>query len=205
MNFWQSVAAALEAMSPWELVAVMLAIAYLILAIRQNIWCWACALLSTAIYYFLFGRAMLKAEAALQIFYMLMAVYGWYEWRFHPGNADRLPVVTWRYRTHLAAACGVLVCSLGAGWYLAEHTDAALPYLDAFTTTAAVLATFMVARKVLENWIYWFVIDAVSIYLYLSRDLHLTALLFAGYLLLIPIGFRAWLADLNKSRASAIT
>ena len=197
MTFWQSVADALRAMSPWEVVAVMLAIAYLVLAIRQNIWCWACAAVSTAIYFFLFGAAMLKAEAALQIFYLLMAGYGWYEWRFHPGRQDRLPVTTWRPHRHLLVL-GIVAGATGAfGWYLSYYTQAALPYLDAFTSSAAVVATYMVARKVLENWVYWFVIDAVSIYLYLSRDLHLTAVLFFGYLILIPIGFNSWLRDLR--------
>ncbi len=199
MSFWQSVVAAVTAMSPWEVLAVALAIAYLVLAIQQNIWCWACALVSTAIYYFLFGQAMLKAEAGLQIFYMAMAVYGWYEWQFHPGKTDRLPVVTWRISIHVAAVAAIAICTLGLGWYLSHHTQAALPYLDAFTSTGAVLATYMVARKVLENWVYWFVIDAVSIYLYVSRDLHLTALLFTGYLVLIPFGYRAWRADMDSS------
>lgn len=199
MPFWQSVVAALHAMSPWEAVAVVLAVAYLVLAIRQNIWCWACAAASTAIYFFLFGAALLKAEAALQIFYLLMAGYGWYEWRIHPGRRDRLPVTTWPVWKHVLVVVAVMVATAAFGWYLSNHTQAALPYFDAFTSSAAVIATYMVARKVLENWVYWFVIDAVSIYLYLSRDLHLTALLFVGYLILIPIGFNSWLRDLRAS------
>lgn len=76
-----------------------------------------------------------------------------------------------------------------------SHTDAAFPYVDSFTTVAAVVTTYMVARKILENWGYWFVIDGISVYLYISRELYLTALLFVFYLVLIVIGFRAWWRD----------
>ena len=76
-----------------------------------------------------------------------------------------------------------------------SHTDAAFPYADSFTTVAAIVTTYMVARKVLENWVYWFVIDSVSVYLYASRGLYLTTLLFLSYLVLIVIGFRTWLRE----------
>ena len=76
-----------------------------------------------------------------------------------------------------------------------SHTNAAFPYADSFTTVAAIVTTFMVARKVLENWGYWFVIDSISVYLYAARELYLTALLFVLYLILIVIGFRSWYRD----------
>ena len=81
--------------------------------------------------------------------------------------------------------------------------DAALPWLDSFTTVAAVVATWMVARKIFENWLYWFVIDSVSIYLYLSRDLPLTAILFAGYLVMIVIGSLRWWRTYQQQPAFA--
>jgi nicotinamide mononucleotide transporter len=76
-----------------------------------------------------------------------------------------------------------------------SRTDAAFPYFDSFTTVAAIVTTYMVARKVLENWLYWFVIDSISVYLYLARGLTLTALLFVLYLVLIVIGWRRWWLD----------
>jgi nicotinamide mononucleotide transporter len=184
--------AALE-MSPWEVIAVVLAIAYLLLAVRQSLWCWGAALVSTAIYFGLFLRAGLYMESVLQVFYIAMAVYGWYRWRFGGvGAEDSLPVTTWRWNVHAIAIAGTIGCATVTGWALARFTAAQLPYLDSFTTWASIVTTWMVARKILENWIYWFVIDSVSIYLYVSRSLHLTAVLFAVYLVIIVFGYRDW-------------
>ena len=84
---------------------------------------------------------------------------------------------------------------------MTRYSDAALPYLDSFTTWGAVVTTFMVARKVLENWLYWFVIDVVSIFMFLQRDLYFTAALFAGYLVMIVIGYRSWRASMAEGGA----
>ena len=79
-----------------------------------------------------------------------------------------------------------------SGYLLSENTEAALPYVDAFTTWYAVVTTYMVTKKILENWVYWFVIDSVSVYLYYSRGLYLTALLFIAYLVIIVFGYLKW-------------
>lgn len=197
-----SLTAIAAVMTPWEAVAVVLAVAYLFLAIEQNIWCWASAFASTSIYLVLMYRAHLYMESALQVFYLGMAVYGWYEWRHGPGASHALPVSRWSPVRHAGAICGVLSATLVSGWLLQQFSSAALPYFDSFTTWGAMIATFMVARKILENWLYWFVIDSVSIGLYISRDLYLTALLFAGYLVLIVIGYRSWRRDMREQQPS---
>ncbi len=181
----------------WELLAVLLAIAYLVLAIKQNIWCWAAAAVSTLIYLFIMYRASLYMESALQVFYLAMAAYGWFQWRKHSDSKDDLRVSTWPVRYHLIAIAGVLLLVAISGNLLTVHSNAALPYVDSFTTWGAVVATFMVTRKILENWVYWFVIDAVSVGLYTSRGLFLTALLFTAYLVMIVIGYRSWRASMR--------
>jgi nicotinamide mononucleotide transporter len=175
-----------------ELLAVALAVLYLLLAIRQNIWCWAAAAVSTGLYLFIMYHARLYMESALQVFYLAMAAYGWYQWR--RGGADHagVRVTTWPWRAHLLAACVVFALVFASGFLLERYSDAALPFADAFTTWAAVVATWMVARKILENWIYWFVIDSVSVYLYLSRELYFTSALFVAYLVMIVFGYRSW-------------
>ena len=178
-----------------EVAAVLFAIAYLLLAIRQIVWCWPAALVSVALSLVLFYDAKLYMEAALQVFYFGMGVYGWHQWIRGGSSGERVAVKWWSWRAHANAIAMIVVISLGFGAVLSRMTDAALPYADSFTTVAAVVTTYMVARKVIENWIYWFVIDAVSIYLYLARGLPLYAFLFVFYLLLIVVGFRAWLAD----------
>lgn len=200
--FADAVRAAAASMSGWEVAAVVLAIAYLLLAVRQSLWCWGAALVSTAIYLALFLRAGLYMESALQLFYIAMAVYGWARWRTGGPGHDTLPVSTWPLRAHVVSIVSIVALSAATGWALAEFTAARLPYLDSFTTWASMLTTWMVARKILENWIYWFVIDGVSIYLYVSRSLHLTALLFALYLVIIVFGYRDWLRDWRAQHAA---
>lgn len=183
-------------MIAWELVAVVLAVTYLVLAIRQNIWCWAAAAVSTLIYLFIMFEAQLYMESVLQLFYLAMAAYGWHQWRRHGRQREVLQVSTWPLRYHVFAVGTVLTLVFVSGHLLTEYSDAALPHLDSFTTWGAIVATYMVARKILENWVYWFVIDAVSVGMYLNRGLFLTALLFVGYLVLIVVGYRSWRASM---------
>lgn len=172
------------------MIAVAAAVLYLLLAIRQNIACWLFALLSTAIYVYLFAAARLYMEAVLNAFYFAMAIYGWFSWR-HGGDND-LRVSSRSIVFHSAAiACIVLVAATN-GWLLQRFTDAVFPYVDSLTTWAAIFATWLVARKLLENWWYWLIIDVASIAIYWSRGLELTALLFAVYVIMIPFGYLSW-------------
>jgi nicotinamide mononucleotide transporter len=180
------------ALSAAEIIAVVLAIGYLVLAIRQNIWCWFCAAGSTAIYVYLFFAARLYMESLLNAFYFLMALYGWSVWRAGGRRMPALPVSVWPLPLHGLALLVIVVSAGLSGYLLQRFTEAALPYIDSLTTFAAVWATFLVARKVLENWWYWLLIDAASVVIYWSRDLQLTALLFVIYLFMIPFGLISW-------------
>jgi nicotinamide mononucleotide transporter len=182
----------LRALSPAEVIAVLAAVAYLVLAIRQNILCWLFALVSTAIYIALFIDARLYMESLLNGFYFVMALYGWYFWHSGGERESSVPVTRWRMPVHAAAVAVIVVVSLLCGVMLDRYSDAAYPYVDSLTTFSAIWATFLVARKVLENWWYWLVIDAVSVFLYWARDLQLTSVLFVAYLALIPFGLIAW-------------
>ncbi|MCC5861844.1 MAG: nicotinamide mononucleotide transporter [Gammaproteobacteria bacterium] len=199
----EALAGWLAATSLWEVAGVVLAIAYLLLAVRQSLWCWYAALGSTLIYLFVFADARLYMESALQLFYMAMAVYGWVQWRHGGPRGTGRQVGLWPAWAHGTAIACVLVLAWLSGWLLTRYTAAELPYVDAFTTWASLVATWMVARKLLENWVYWFVIDAVNIYLYLSRELYLTALLFVAYLVIIVFGFLAWRRDWRREAAAA--
>jgi nicotinamide mononucleotide transporter len=179
-------------LSPAEMIGVLLAIAYLLLAIRQNIWCWLCAALSTAIYVYLFIVAKLYMEAVLNAFYFVMALYGWYLWRPGGVRSTDLPVSVWRPRIHVVAVMAIVLAAAGSGFLLQQFTDAALPFIDSLTTFAAIWATFLVARRILENWWYWLAIDAASVVIYWSRDLQLTSLLFVLYVVLVPVGWISW-------------
>lgn len=185
----------------WEILAVVLAVLYLLLAIRQNIWCWAAAAVSTTLYLFIMYEAKLYMESVLQLFYLAMAAYGWYQWSRGGANHSELKVSTWPGKNHAIAIVAVFLLVFISGELLSRYSSAALPFADSFTTWGAVVATYMVARKILENWIYWFVIDAVSVWLYLSRELYFTAALFVVYLLMIVIGYRKWRASMLEETA----
>lgn len=178
--------------SGWELAAVALAVAYLILAVKEQIACWYAAFISTLIFLFVFWQVNLYMESALQIYYMGMAVYGWYQWRQPKTETHYLPISIWSYQYHIIALTMIAIITLISGYLLDLHTDARLPYLDSFTTWASVITTYMVARKILENWLYWLVIDSVSIYLYVNRSLYFTALLFSIYIVIIGFGLYQW-------------
>lgn len=195
-----AITASFAAMSWWEVAAVILALAYLLLAMQEKISCWYAAFASTLIYLFLFWDVSLLMESALQVFYLLMAVYGWWQWRHHRDKRRDLHIHRWPLRTHLVVFAGVGLLTLVFGYLLDTNTSAALPYLDSFTTWGAVATTYMVTRKVLENWLYWIVVDGVSIYLYLDRGLYLTALLFLLYVMIVIVGFFQWRAIYKREK-----
>lgn len=181
-----------QAMSLLETLAVVLAVLYLLLAIRQNIWCWLCAAISTALFAYLFFQVSLYMEAVLNVFYFAMAIYGWRKWRTGVVGGAALPVIVWPVQTHIRAIIVIALISASSGYLLETRTDAAFPYTDSVTSWAAVWATYLVARKVLENWWYWLVIDATMVYVFWAKQLELTAVLYVFYLFLIPVGLISW-------------
>ena len=181
-----------QAQSGFEIIAVVAAIAYLGLAIRQNIYCWLFAAISTAIYVWLFIEARLYMESVLNAFYLLMAAYGWYVWSSGDSANNERPVVKWSLKIHVVAITVIALASLLNGYLLSKFSDAAFPYIDSLTTWSAIWSTFLVARKVLENWWYWLLIDVASVFIYWSRDLQLTSLLFVVYVIMIPFGLASW-------------
>lgn len=178
-----------------ESIAVFFSILYVVLAMKENIWCWGAAAISVILYIYICYSAKLYAETGLQFFYLLMAIYGYFQWN----NNDRnLKIQQWTSAKHL------LILLLGAlltflmGFYFSIYTNAAMPLVDSFTTVFSVFATFMVTKKVLGNWLYWIVIDAVSVYLYFSRGLQLTSLLFVAYTIIAVFGYLSWLKRNNE-------
>ena len=193
-----------QSMSPWEAVAVIFAITYLLLAVKENIFCWLFALLSTAIYTVLFWDVSLLMESALNVYYMAMAVYGWQQWTRGGSNDDGKPhaldVQSMTTRQHVLVITAIAVLTAASGYLLGEHSSAVWPYVDSFTTWASVITTYLVTRKYLQNWLYWIVIDTVSIPLYIDRGLHLTALLFVAYVIIAVIGYIKWRDHFRTNR-----
>jgi len=179
-------------LAPLEVIAVVMALLYLVLAIRQNILCWFAAGISTAIYVYLFLEAKLYMQSVLNGFYFAMAIYGWVVWRSGQREEKELPVVSWPLLTHVYAILLIAAVGFFNGYVLDAQTDSQHAYVDAIIAWGAVWATFLVARKVLENWWYWLVIDIASVFIYWSRDLQLTSVLFSVYVFMIPFGLVSW-------------
>lgn len=184
-----------------ELAAMVLALAYLVLAIRESRACWWAAFASSILYVVVLHRAHLYMESGLNLFYAGMAAYGWWQWR-GGRRGDGLRVSRWPLRTHLGGLLAVLAASLASSRWLAANTAAAWPLADSMVTWSSVFATFLVARKVYENWYWWLIIDSVAAALYFNRRLYATMLLFMIYLVLIVIGMRQWRRSLGGVQAA---
>ncbi|MBA6352547.1 nicotinamide riboside transporter PnuC [Colwellia sp. BRX9-1] len=197
----------------WELLAVISALFYVVLAAKENIWCWPAALVSTIIYSVIFYDVYLWMDALLQVYYLAMAIFGWYCWRHvsssqnnatnnsHTGTA--LAIQSWSLLFHTKVVVLLTACSLAVGWLMDNYTPTHFPYLDSATTVFAVFATYLVTKKVLENWLYWIVIDFVSIYLYLEKGLQPTAVLFGLYVVMAMVGYAIWYSKYQKSHQQA--
>jgi nicotinamide mononucleotide transporter len=202
-TLFDAVVAGFAAIPPAEWAAVVLALGYLLLAVRQNAWCWACAIASSAIFLVLFAQGGLVMQAVLQLFYIAMGVYGWRAWR-SGGDAGRaLPVSRRTLRWHGLAVAVVVAVSAVNGWVVKSEQGGWVPYVDSLVAWGSVLATVMVTRKVLENWLYWIALDSIAAVLYWTQGLQATAVLFIVYVVIAVRGYFEWRASLDRSPAEA--
>ncbi|MGB1198422.1 MAG: nicotinamide riboside transporter PnuC [Thalassotalea sp.] len=178
-----------------EWLAVISSVLYVILAAHNNRWCWPAALVSTTLYTAIFYEFYLWSDSLLQVYYFGMAIYGWFCWRNNPekvNNETPLVVNEKAISFHITVVLACAVLSVALGIFMDRVTPTHFPYLDAATTVFALFATYLVTQKVLENWLYWIVIDLVSIYLYVEKDLLPTAFLFGFFTLFAGYGYLKW-------------
>lgn len=199
------------AMLEWA--AMLLSVAYIILAAKGSLWCWPAAFISTALYTYIFYDVLLLMDSALNAYYLIMALYGYWAWKNQTDNEPTLNnnnqspliiestffVVSWQASLHITACFILALLSLLWGFYMANFTSADFPYLDTFTTVYAIFATYLVTQKVLENWLYWIVIDLVSIYLYIEKGLYPTVLLFIIFVGIAFYGYYKWRSLINNN------
>jgi nicotinamide mononucleotide transporter len=193
-----------------EWVAMLLSLAYIILAAKGSIWCWPAAFFSTALYTYIFYDFLLLMDSALNAYYLVMALYGYWVWKSSAANHEKnnttpqrqpaiFSVTSWQTTWHIKACLILALISSILGFVMANYTPADFPYLDTFTTVYAVFATYLVTQKVLENWLYWIVIDLVSIYLYLEKGLYPTVLLFIIFVGIAFYGYYKWRSLYNNN------
>lgn len=179
-------------MNPLEIVAVALGLANITLLVRRSIWNYPFGMAMVALYLVIFWEARLYGEAVLQVFFFVVQGWGWYLWA-RAGGLEQAVAVQWLgWPARIGSLACVALVTLVVGWAMARFTDAAMPYADAAITGASVVAQVLLAMRRVENWLLWIAIDAGAIWLYLARDLHLTAGLYCAFLLLAVVGLREW-------------
>lgn len=190
IEFFDKVYEGVMATSPWEWLAVLSSILYVFFAAKKKIICWFFALIASALYIYICFFSKLYIESILQVFYFVMAVVGWLMWQKTQGT--QTDITTWTGTQHaINIFCSLILAAL-LGYVFDTYTGQENPYIDAFTTCYSLAATYMVTKKVLENWLYWIIIDGVSIYLYATRGLELSALLFFIFTVLAVWGYFSW-------------
>lgn len=173
------------------------------LCVREHLWNWPLGLANNVVFFALFWHSRLFADMGLQAVYLAFGIFGWWNW-LHGGQRHGALEVS---RTPLGEGFVLAALTPFATWGLwtvlvAVH-DAA-PFLDAVTTVLSLVAQYLLCRKRLENWLVWIVVDAIYVPLYLSRDLQLTALLYAVFLAMCIYGLRAWLPPRHAPERSAV-
>ncbi|MEQ1804646.1 MAG: nicotinamide riboside transporter PnuC [Burkholderiaceae bacterium] len=177
-----------------ELVAFALALAMVACNIRVNPWGWPLAIVSSLLYFGLFWNSLLYGDASLQIFFAAIAAWGWWQWlRGTQGDGSKLAVRKLGTRGRCIALIALAIAWPATGAFLASATDTDVPWWDAFPTAASVIGQWLLARKYVENWPTWLVVNVVSVALFAYKGLWLTVLLYAIFIVLSVVGWRAWM------------
>jgi nicotinamide mononucleotide transporter len=184
-----------------ELVAVATGFACVWLAARESIWNFPVAVVSCLLYVFVYYRARLYADCGLQGLFIVLSLYGWYEWLYGGSGKTELGVTRTTRPEWLLGALFTAAFTLGFGYYLRQHTDAALPYLDSLTTGGSVVAQYLLTRKRLENWLLWIVVDLIYVPLLWVKELYPTSVLYALYLALAAYGYWQWRREMVASHS----
>jgi nicotinamide mononucleotide transporter len=193
MEIIRVIAAEAAALSWVDWAVTATALLYVVLAARGMAWGWAWGMISCSLWaYASYAFYNLYLDALLQVFYVLIAAVGLYQWKYGAGGKAPLPVSSLPWRQHLYIFIAGTVLSMIFGYFFGAYTPAAATYWDAFTTVFSVAATFLLVRKVLENWAYWVVIDILYAGLYASRGAWLFALLMVAYTLIAAYAFFSW-------------
>ncbi len=172
------------------------------LVVKEDVWNFPVGIANSAFFLVLFAGARLYADAGLQVVYIALGFQGWYLWL--RGGENRTPLKVERASRKLLLGVAVFVVAATAGLtlFLQSVKDSA-PFLDAFTTVLSLGAQYLLNRKAVENWLLWMTADVIYVYLYLYKELHLTAVLYFVLLCMCVAGLRGWLRTLSEQRREA--
>jgi nicotinamide mononucleotide transporter len=182
-----------------EISGVITGILCVYLAAKNSIWNWPIAIISVLIYVFIFFESKLYADTGLQVYFLLMNFYGWYFWS-RKEITQKVPVSSISFKEIILSVSAVIIFTAGLGYFLNMGTDASFPFVDSFCTACSLVAQVFLARKVLENWLIWIFVDIIYVGVYISKDLHLTALMYALYIIIAAVGYRNWRKEYKNIR-----
>ena len=177
-----------------EVIGTIVGLIYLWLEYKASIYLWIASIIMPAIYIFVYYEAGLYADFGINIYYLGAAIYGWLVWKY--GNKQNtnleLPITHMPKRSWLKAAVMYIVAQFLIAWILIDYTDSNVPWYDAFTTALSIVGMWMLARKYIEQWWVWIVVDIVCAGLYIYKELYFTAILYALYAIIAIFGYRKW-------------
>ena len=191
-NIFDSLSKAFFQTTFTEWLIFITALLYVILAAIENVWCWLFGIISSALYIYFCYSGKLFLESGLNLFYVIIGIYGWYLWLYGSKEKTESKIISISFTKNIYLI--IIACLIWIPFgYIAYHfSTQAMPYLDAFITAFSLIATWMTAKKILQNWLYWIVIDALAIALYAYRSFYLSALLYSIYTLLALAGYIRW-------------
>lgn len=185
----------------FELSAASIGLVAIFLQIKQNAWYWGISMVMVVMYIWVYIQAKLYADMSLQVYYLVVSIYGWWAWLF--GGKKQKGESKLHVSTTNAKVWSILVLVMVGsfflmGWILRDFTDSNVPWWDAFTTALSFAATWMLARKKLENWLVWIVVDITSSVIYFYKGLYPTMVLFVVLTILAAFGYLQWKKDINR-------
>jgi nicotinamide mononucleotide transporter len=184
-------------MSLIELIAAALGLVSVWLTVRQNIWCFPIGIVMVTLYAYVFYDAKLYSDMLLQIIYVVLQVWGWYQWK-KGDEQQNLPITWLNNGQRLLALATVLLATAALGTFMFRQTDAAFPYIDASLTATSLVAQGLMTYKKIENWVLWIIADIVYVFVYWQRDLPITAVLYAIFLVMASVGLYEWIRERRR-------
>lgn len=186
-------------MSQIEIFAAIVALFGVLLTARASIWGWPLGIIGAAIYSWLFIESALYAEGVLQSLYVLFGIYGWWSWK---NNNDQATGATIKQIDTIVLLTSLVVWTLGTavcGWVLSNYSNSEVPYVDSLLAVGGLMTTYLMAKKIIENWFFWIVIDIASGLLFINRELYITALLYFAFAALAAHGYLQWKKELKHA------
>jgi len=185
-----------------EVTGVITSLVYLYFSVRQIIWLWPFGIISSALFILIFFNSKFYADMGLQVYYLGVSIYGWIYWSRGGITRDQkstLPVCRIPRQLAMILSMTGIVIMLGIVYILQHFTDSDVPWGDGFTTAGSIIATWMLARKVLEHWLVWIVVDSVAAGLYFYKGLYPSFLLYLIYTVIAVIGYFQWKKSLSEN------